>query len=58
MTDEQIFERLVELDARIAAIPHWGALLSALIEERRALEGNLSCEAYIRRYRNGWRGHQ
>ena len=54
MTDEQIFERLVELDARIAAIPHWGALLSALIEERRALEGNLSCEAYIRRYRNGW----
>lgn len=34
-------ERLAEIDAEIAAAPQWGAGLTPLIEERRAIERNL-----------------
>jgi hypothetical protein len=37
MTREQMLARVRELDAKIAAYPHWGAALTAMDEERRGL---------------------
>jgi len=38
---ERMRARLAELERRIAAAPHWGAALTALDEERRALRRNI-----------------
>lgn len=44
MTREQIQARIRELDERIAGAKQWGALLTALDEERRGLQAQLSRE--------------
>jgi len=41
MTRQQMIERLAELEEKIRDAPQWGALLTALSEERKALEANL-----------------
>jgi len=41
MTRSEIESRIAEIDAKIGAAQHWGALLTALSEERKALETNL-----------------
>lgn len=42
----QWMRRLDELDNRIAAVQQWGALLTAMEEERRAILANLNGEVH------------
>jgi hypothetical protein len=37
LSEEMLLERLAELDAKIAAAKQWGALLTALSEERQGI---------------------
>jgi hypothetical protein len=41
---EKLEARLKELDAKIAAHPHWGAVLTAMEEERRGILAALNGE--------------